>query len=201
MSVDFKIRVAIVYHSGYGHTERQALAVAQGARDVSNTEVVLVKVEDVSAHWAMLETADALIFGAPTYMGSASGAFKAFMDATSSTVFGKGGLWKDKIAAGFTNSAARSGDKLITLQQMAVFAAQHGMHWVNLGLPPGHNSSKTSEDSLNRLGFFLGAAAQSNADESAEVAPPLADLRTAEHLGRRVAGVAKQMAMGRYAMT
>ena len=200
MSHDFKIRVAVVYHSGYGHTERQAQAVARGAREVSNTEVVLVKVDEVSAHWAMLETADALIFGAPTYMGSASGQFKMFMDATSSTVFAKGGLWKDKIAAGFTNSAARSGDKLVTLQQMAVFAAQHGMHWVNLGLPPGHNSSKTSEEALNRHGFFLGAAAQSNADEGADVAPPAADLKTAEHLGHRVATVAKLMAVGRYAM-
>ena len=45
--------------------------------------------------------------------------------------------WKDKIAAGFTNSGSRSGDKLATLIQLALFAARHGMHWINLGLPPG----------------------------------------------------------------
>lgn len=200
MALDSKIRIAIVYHSGYGHTERQAQAVAKGASEVSNTEVVLVKVDQVSEHWGTLEGAHALIFGAPTYMGSASSAFKAFMDATSHTVFAKGGLWRDKIAAGFTNSAARSGDKLVTLQQIAIFAAQHGMHWVNLGLPPGHNNSKSTEDTLNRHGFFLGAAAQSNADESADVAPPVADLKTAEHLGRRVASVTKELVIGRYAM-
>ncbi len=200
MNPDSKIRVAVVYHSGYGHTERQAQAVAKGAGEASNTEVVLVKVGEVSDHWATLEGADALIFGAPTYMGSASAQFKTFMDATSQTVFAKGGLWKDKIAAGFTNSASRSGDKLVTLQQMAIFAAQHGMHWVNLGLPPGHNNSKSTEDTLNRHGFFLGAAAQSNADEGADVAPTSADLRTAEHLGKRVANVARELAVGRYAL-
>jgi hypothetical protein len=74
------------------------------------------------------------------------------------------------------------------------------MHWVNLGLPPGHNNSKSTEDSLNRHGFFLGAAAQSNADEGSDVVPPLADLRTAEHLGARVAEVARQLAAGRRAL-
>ena len=135
------IKVAVVYHSGYGHTERQAMAVAAGARSVADTEVLLIKVEVAQEEWATLERADAIIFGAPTYMGSASAGFKAFMDATSRAVYAQGLAWKDKVAAGFTNSASRSGDKLATLQQIAVFAAQHGMHWVNLGLPPGHNHS------------------------------------------------------------
>jgi multimeric flavodoxin WrbA len=133
-------------------------------------------------------------------MGGQSAQFKAFQDATSKTVFAAGGLWRNKVAAGFTNSAARSGDKLATLQQLAVFAAQHGMHWVNLGLPPGNNSSAGSEDDLNRLGFFMGAASQSNADESPELAPPQADLLTAEHLGRRVAEVALRLAYGEAAL-
>jgi len=200
MSQDQSIRVAVVYHSGYGHTARQAKAVADGASQVSGVDVLLVKVEDADKSWEALEKAEAIIFGAPTYMGSASAQFKAFMDATSHTVFAKGGVWRDKVAAGFTNSASRSGDKLATLQQLSIFAAQHGMHWVNLGLPPGHNNSKSSEDTLNRHGFFLGAAAQSNADEGAEVAPPPADLQTAEHLGKRVATVAKQMRTGRHAV-
>lgn len=193
-------RIAIVYHSGYGHTAKQAQAVARGARSITNTESLLISVDDIAQHWDTLETVDAIIFGSPTYMGSASAQFKTFMDATSHTVFAKGGKWANKIAAGFTNAASRSGDKLATLQQIAVFAAQHGMHWVNLGLPPGHNNSKSTEDALNRHGFFLGAAAQSNADESAEVAPPSSDLRTAEHLGARVAEVARQLAAGRRAL-
>ena len=187
--------VAIVYHSGYGHTERQAQAVADGARSVDGTAVHLLRVDDLQDPWRLLEGADAIIFGAPTYMGSASAGFKAFMEATSPAAYAKA-LWKDKIAAGFTNSASRSGDKVSTLQQLAIFAAQHGMHWVNLGLQPGHSLSSSTEDSLNRHGFFLGAAAQSNGDEGPDVAPPQADLRTAHHLGRRVALVARQMRAG-----
>ena len=79
------------------------------------------------------------------------------------------GAWKDKIAAGFTNSASRSGDKLATLIQFAILAAQHGMHWVSLGLPTGNNSTHGSEQDLNRLGFWLGAA---DADQGPDIAPP-----------------------------
>lgn len=193
-------RVAVVYHSGYGHTAKQAKFVAQGVASVDGVESLLISVDEIHQHWSTLEKVDAIIFGAPTYMGSASAEFKAFMDATSNKVFARGSTWADKLAAGFTNAASRSGDKLATLQQIAVFAAQHRMHWVNLGLPPGHNNSKSTEDALNRHGFFLGAAAQSDADVSAEVAPPPADLRTAEHLGARVARVALQMAAGRQAL-
>jgi NAD(P)H dehydrogenase (quinone) len=200
MSQDESIRVAVVYHSGYGHTAKQAQHIASGAAQIKGVDVLMVKVEDVDQNWEALEGSQAIIFGAPTYMGSASAQFKVFMDATSRTVFGKGGVWRDKVAAGFTNSASRSGDKLATLQQLSIFAAQHGMHWVNLGLPPGHNASTTTEDTANRHGFFLGAAAQSNADEGPDVAPPSADLLTAEHLGKRVALVAKQMVAGRHAV-
>ncbi|TFW16798.1 flavodoxin family protein [Duganella callida] len=192
-----KAVVAVVYHSGYGHTARQAEAVRYGAASVEGVSAKLYAVDGGDAPWAELEQADAIIFGAPTYMGGPSAQFKAFQDATSRTVFAAGGTWKNKLAAGFTNSASRSGDKLASLQQIAIFAAQHGMHWVSLGLPPGNNSSTGSEDDLNRLGFFLGAAAQSNADQSAELAPSPSDLRTAEHLGARVAQTALQFVRGR----
>lgn len=191
--------VAVVYHSGYGHTARQAEAVQRGAASVDGIDALLVAVGAGDIAWEALAGADAIVFGAPTYMGGPSAQFKVFQDATSSKVFPTF-LWKDKLAAGFTNSASRSGDKLATLQQLAIFAAQHGMHWINLGLPPANNSSTGSEQDLNRLGFFMGAGAQSNADQGADVAPPLADLLTAEHLGRRVAQVALQFARGKQAM-
>lgn len=182
--------IAIVYHSGYGHTARQAEAVARGALSVSGVTSQLIRVEDIEDHWSALEKADAIIFGSPTYMGSASAPFKTFMDASSKVWFGQG--WKDKLAAGFTNSASQSGDKLATLQQLAVFAAQHGMIWVGLGLMPGNNSSAGRIDDLNRLGSFLGAMAQSNADQGPEHGPTPADLKTAEHLGHRVAEAAQR---------
>lgn len=198
--MQLQIKVAVIYHSGYGHTAMQAEAVAAGAASSPHTVSTLIAVADIDQHWAALEEYDAIIFGAPTYMGSASAQFKTFMDATSRTVFAKGSVWKNKVAAGFTNSASRSGDKLNTLQQMSVFAAQHGMHWVNLGLPPGHNASTTTENALNRHSYFLGAAAQSDADTGPEEGATESDLRTSEHLGKRVATVALEIAAGRLAL-
>jgi len=181
-------RIAVVYHSGYGHTARQAEAVARGARGVAGVEASLLTVEEAAKDWEGLERADGIVFGTPTYMGSVSAPFKGFMDASSKVWFGQ--AWKDKIAAGFTNSGSHSGDKLNTLIQLAVFAAQHGMVWVPLGLLPGNNSTRGSPEDLNRAGFFLGAGAQSNVDEGPDRGPPPSDLRTAEHLGRRVAEAA-----------
>ena len=96
-------------------------------------------------------------------MGSVSAAFKKFMDDSSKAWFGS--AWKDKLAAGFTNSGSQSGDKLNSLIQLMVFANQHGMLWVSLGLMPGNNNSKGSVDDLNRLGSFSGAMSQSNVDQ------------------------------------
>ncbi|VAW24991.1 Multimeric flavodoxin WrbA, partial [hydrothermal vent metagenome] len=100
----------------------------------------------------------------------------------------------DKLAAGFTNSAAQSGDKLATLQQMAVLGAQHSMIWVGLGLLPGNHTSTGSVDDLNRIGSSLGAMAQSNADEGPDKGPIASDLKTAKHLGKRVAEIAVRFA-------
>ncbi|MEL3889311.1 flavodoxin family protein [Ferrovibrio sp. MS7] len=181
--------IAIVYHSGYGHTQRQAEAVAEGVNAVPGAKALLVPVAEAEANEAALNAADAIIFGAPTYMGSVSAPFKTFMDWSSKAWFGQ--AWKDKFAAGFTNSASQSGDKFNTLVQLATYAAQHGMIWVSLGLLPGNNNSKGSPDDLNRLGGFLGALAQSNADEGPDKGPSKSDLATARHLGQRVAEQAK----------
>ncbi|MBI3041642.1 MAG: flavodoxin family protein [Betaproteobacteria bacterium] len=183
--------VAVVYHSGYGHTAEVAKAVARGAAGVDGIDTRLVRVEDIEKHWQDLDEADAIVFGAPTYMGSASAPFKAFMDASSKVWFTQG--WKDKIAAGFTHSGSQSGDKFNSLVQLFTFAMQHGMVWVGLGLMPGNNSSKGSVNDLNRLGGFGGSMTQSAVDQGAE-AIPASDLKTAEELGRRVARVTLQFA-------
>ncbi|WP_424211577.1 flavodoxin family protein [Streptomyces sp. BI20] len=179
--------VSVAYHSGYGHTAVIAEAVRAGAADAGAT-VHLVAVDTITEEqWGQLDASDAIVFGSPTYMGTASGAFHVFAEATSKRWFGD--AWQDKLAAGFTNSGSKSGDKLHTLQFFQTLAAQHGMTWVNLGLKPGWNSSTGSENDLNRLGFFSGAAAQSNSDEGPD-AVHKADIATAEHLGARVARAA-----------
>lgn len=193
-------RIAIVYHTGYGHTGRQAEAVGAGVDQINGVEAMLLPVDRVERHWDDLRAAPAIIFGTPTYMGNVSASFKAFQEMTSSAVLAKGFLWKDKIAAGFTTSGSRSGDKLSTLIQLTIFAAQHGMHWVGLDLPPANCSSTGSEEDMNRLGFWLGAGAQANTDEGPETAPPESDLATARHLGRRVAMTTLQFVRGREAI-
>lgn len=185
-------KIAIVYHSGYGHTQAQAQAVARGAAKVANTEVNLLTSDEAQNQWEVLKAADAIIFGSPTYMGSVSAQFKAFMDASSKAWYTRD--WQDKVAAGFTTSASQSGDKLNTLIQLSIYAAQHGMIWVGQHLLPGNNSSTGSVNDLNRLGGFLGAMAQANADQGADVAPIESDLLTAEHLGERVATITKKLA-------
>lgn len=184
--------IAIVYHSGFGHTAVIAEHVAKGAEGVAGVTAKLFKAEALaspdSGPWAEIAAADAIIFGAPTYMGSASAPMKQFMDASSKAWYGQ--QWKDKIAAGFTVSASWSGDKLSTLSQFAVLAAQHGMIWAGTGMMPGNNNSKGSPEDINRVGSFLGLMAQANADQGPDVAPPAADRKTAELFGARIAHVA-----------
>ncbi|MFI6657153.1 flavodoxin family protein [Streptomyces sp. NPDC050523] len=188
--------VSIAYHSGYGHTAVLAEAVRDGAAE-AGAEVHLIKVDEITdEQWALLDGSDAIVFGSPTYMGTASGAFHVFAEASSKRWFGQD--WKDKLAAGFTNSGSKSGDKLHTLQFFQILAGQHGMHWVNLGLHPGWNNSEGSEHDLNRLGVFAGAAASTNVDEGPD-AVHKADVQTAEHLGRRVTETARQFLLGRAA--
>jgi NAD(P)H dehydrogenase (quinone) len=190
-------KIAVVYHSGYGHTAAVAKAVARGAAGVAGAQAQLISVADIDKHWDDFLQADALIFGAPTYMGGVSAQFKAFMDASAKVWFVQG--WKDKIAAGFTHSGSQNGDKFNTVTQLFTFAMQHGMIWTGLGLLPGNNTSKGSVNDLNRLGGFSGALTQSNNDQDAE-AIPASDLRTAEALGARVAIVALRMAQEREAV-
>jgi NAD(P)H dehydrogenase (quinone) len=185
-------KVAVVYHSGYGHTAVVAQHVAAGAQSVEGVEAAIYEAEDLSkpdqGPWDQLAGADAIIFGAPTYMGSGSAQMKQFMDASSKVWFSFG--WKDKIAAGFSNSGSWSGDKLSTLVQFAVFAAQHGMIWAGTGMMPGYNRKGSTPEDINRVGSFLGLMTQSNVDEGPDVVPPAADRKTAELFGKRIAEVA-----------
>ena len=189
--------VVVAYHSKFGHTAVLADAVAEGVRD-GGARVSMIAVEAMSdADWDTLDTADGIVFGSPTFMGNVSAGFQAFTERTGRRCLN--GTWGDKVAAGFTNSGAKSGDKLHTLMSLAVFAAQHHMHWVNLGLGAGWNSSTGSQHDMNRLGFWLGAAAQTDVDVGAEQVHA-SDVRACRHLGRRVAFVTRQLIAGRAAL-
>ena len=174
----------VVYFSGYGHTKRVAEYVADGAK----AELIAISKEgDVTeADFDKLAKADAIILGAPTYMGGAPWQFKKFADATSKPWFTQ--AWKDKIFGGFTNSASLNGDKQVTLQYLQTLASQHGGIWVSLGVLPSNTQAATRNDE-NNLGASVGVLVQSPSDAGAEVIPE-GDLVTARNYGARVAAIA-----------
>lgn len=176
-------KIAVVYHSGYGHTKRVAETVAAGA----NAELIAIDAEgNVSeADWDTLNAADAIVFGAPTYMGSPSWQFKKFADATSKAWFTQ--AWKDKVFGGFTNSASFNGDKQVSLIYLNTLASQHGGIWVSLGLPPSNAKAATRND-INNLGGSVGLLVQSPSDASVDEIPQ-GDLDTAKLYGQRVAEI------------
>lgn len=175
--------IVVVYHSGYGHTQRLAQAVAQGA----GATLLAIDADGnlPPGGWEQLKAADAIVFGTPTYMGSVSWQFKKFADASSKQWFAQ--EWKDKIAAGFTNSAGMSGDKQGTLLTLFTLAMQHGMIWVSQGLMPS-NTRGAKRDDVNYLVAYSGAMAQSPSDAGAD-AMSAGDLETARLFGQRIAQV------------
>lgn len=176
---DLSPSLAIVYHSPYGHTAKVAAFIAQGAMKLQLT-VNSMSIEQID--WDILDQADAIVLGSPTYMGSVSGPFKMFMDSSSKRW--KNRDWQGKLAAGFTNSGGLSGDKLSVLQQINLFAMQHGMLWTGLPLmSTGH-----TENDLNRLSSSLGLMTQSD-NAPIEITPPQGDLDTAIWFGEYIAGL------------
>lgn len=179
-------KIVVVFHSGYGHTQRLAEAVAKGA----GADLVAIDPEGnlPEAAWAALNAADAIVMGSPTYMGTVSWQFKKFADASSKAWFTQ--AWKDKVFAGFTNSASLNGDKLATLHALFTLAMQHGGVWVGTGMLPA-NTKAAQRDDINVLGSFAGAMAQTPADASPDEMPA-GDLETARLFGQRVAEITER---------
>ena len=179
-------KTVVVYHSGYGHTQRMAQSVAQGA----GAELVAIDAEGniTEAQWTQLNEADAIIMGSPTYMGSVSWQFKKFADASSKAWFSQS--WKDKVFAGFTNSSTMNGDKHSTIHYFITLAMQHSGVWVGTGLMPSNKKAADRND-VNYVGSFAGAMAQSPSDAGATEMLP-GDLETARLFGQRVAETAQK---------
>ncbi|MGE5452061.1 MAG: flavodoxin family protein [Acidobacteriota bacterium] len=178
--------IVIVFHSGYGHTRQIAQAVAE------TSHAALLEVDangELPAEgWDQLAQARLIVFGSPTYMGNVSWQFKKFMDA-SSRIWSQQG-WKDKLAAGFTNSASINGDKLATLHALFTLSQQHSMLWVSTGMMPS-NSKRATRDDINYLASFSGLITATPSDASADEMVP-GDLATARQFGDRMAQVVRR---------
>lgn len=180
--------IAIVYHSGYGHTQRQAQAVAEG----SGGHLIAIDADGniPEGAWEQLLAADAIVFGSPTYMGGPSWQFKKFADASSKAWFTQ--AWKNKLFAGFTNSASTTGDKASTMAYFTTLAMQHGGLWVGTGMMPANSKAATRND-VNWIGAASGAFATTPSDAGVNEMLP-GDLETARQFGARVAEVAGKWA-------
>ena len=173
--------IVIVYHSGYGHTRKVAEAVAAG----SGGTLLAIDAEGnlPAGAWEQLAAARAIVFGSPTYMGSVSWQFKKFADATSKPWFAQ--QWKNKLAAGFTNSASMNGDKLSTLHYFFTLSQQHSMLWVGSGMLPSNKKASTRND-INYVASSSGLMTATPSDASVNEMVP-GDIETARQFGRRVA--------------
>ena len=175
--------ISVVYFSGYGHTKVIAQTFAQ---EISANLIEIDANGDIQEQdWATLDQSDAIVFGVPTYMGTAPWQFKKFADATSKKWFTS--EWQDKIFGGFTNSASLNGDKQVTLIQLQTLASQHGGIWVSLGLLPANSKSATRED-VNNLGGSVGLLVQTPSDASVDEIP-VGDLKTAKAYAQRIAKI------------
>jgi len=196
------IKVAVVFHSGFGHTKLQAEAVARGAESVSGAKVVIYNVaEEPEEVTERLDDADAIVFGCPTYMGNVSADMKKFLEIAASKWFSM--AWKDKIAGAFTNSSSLSGDKFNTLNSLMLNSMQHGMIYVGLAMFPALNEEKAmdtlegpSSNAHNRVGSSIGPAA-SSFQVNPPQAPGAGDIETAEAYGTRIANITLQFKRGR----
>ncbi len=187
-------KIAIVYHSQFGHTKRQAEAVHRGAAGVDSAEAILYTVKEATERMDELDETDAIIFGCPTYMGNVSAGMKAFQEDAAKKWFAD--AWKDKIAGAFTNSSSFSGDKMNTLTSLMVFAMQQGMIFVSLGMKPAENLPESMKeivgpgpDAHNRVGSYIGPMASSFEVKPDAGSPSVGDIETAELYGKRVAEI------------
>ena len=143
----------------------------------------IAKLRDASSE---LAKAEGIVFGSPTYMGGPSWQFKKFADASSKPWFGK--QWRNKLAAGFTNSATLNGDKFSTLAYFWTLSQQHGMLWAGMGMHPSNAKASTRSD-INNLGGYGGLVTASPSDASPDEMVP-GDLATARAFGQRIVEVA-----------
>lgn len=149
--------ICVVYYSGTGHTEALAKAIAQGA------QAKLYDAAQLSAaDWAEIDAAGAIVMGAPTYMGGLPSHFVRFIETAAERW--DQGLWRDKLAGGFTTALHPAGDKLNALTSLTIFAAQMGMIWV--GAAETGAPVVPKNEGINRDGSWLGVSATMSGDEA-----------------------------------
>lgn len=195
-------KILVLYYSTYGHVETLANAIAEGARSVDGTEVVVKRVpetmppEVAKQYGAKLDQAapvadpkeigdyDAIIFGTPTRFGNMAAQMRNFLDQT-------GGLWMKgalvgKVGSVFTSTGTGGGNES-TIMSFVNTLMHHGMVYV--GLP--YACPVLADISEVKGGSPWGAATIAGADGSRQ--PSSKEIEQARFQGQHVAKIAKKL--------
>jgi NAD(P)H dehydrogenase (quinone) len=195
-------KVLVLYYSSYGHIEKMAEAVAQGARD-AGAEVAVKRVPELvpeeiarKSHFKLDQAApiatveelpdyDAIIIGVPTRFGNMPAQMKNFLDQT-------GGLWAQgklvgKVGSVFTSSATQHGGQESTILATHIVLLHQGM--VIVGLPYSFKGQMI----LNEVtgGSPYGASTIAGGDGSRQ--PSENELDGAFFQGRHVAQISAKL--------
>ncbi len=197
-------KVLILYYSSYGHVEKMARAVAEGAREVSGAEVTVKRVPELVpeelakksgykldqpapiAEPEELVDYDAIIFGTPTRFGNMCAQMRNFLDQT-------GGLWQSgkligKVGSVFTSTATQHGGQESTVLSFHTTLLHQGM--VIVGLPYSAKEQMTLDEIIG--GSPYGAATIAAPDGSRD--PSETELTLARFQGRHATQVAAKLA-------
>ncbi|PTS78707.1 NAD(P)H:quinone oxidoreductase [Sphingomonas sp. HMWF008] len=196
-------KVLVLYYSSYGHVEKMAEAVAEGARS-AGAEVDIRRVPE-TAPQAVVEAAhfktdaahpvidgpqaladyDAIVVGTPTRFGRMSSQMASFWDTA-------GGVWMSgalhgKVGGAFTSTATQHGGQETTLFSIITNLLHFGLTIV--GLDYGHQSQMGVDEVLG--GAPYGATTVAGGDGSRQ--PSEIDLAGARYQGKRIAETAAKL--------
>lgn len=192
-------KILVLYYSRYGHVAKLATAIAEGARNIKDTEVLIKRVpeltldEDAERHDSSpvpaatvdeLADYDAILFGTPTRFGNMAAPMRSFLDRT-------GGLWVKGALVGkpgsiFTSTGTGGGNES-TIISFATTLIHHGM--ILIGLP--YACPELADISELKGGSPWGAATIAGADGSRQ--PSGKELAQAKFQGKHVAEIATRL--------
>jgi NAD(P)H dehydrogenase (quinone) len=195
-------KVLVLYYSAYGHIERMAQAVAEGARE-AGAEVAIKRVPELvpeeiarKSHYKLDQPApiatidelpeyDAIIFGTPTRFGNMTAQMKNFLDQA-------GGLWMQgklvgKLGSVFTSSATQHGGQESTILTFHPVLMHLGL--IIVGLPYAFQGQMGVAEVMGNSPY--GASTIAGGDGSRQ--PSGIELEGARYQGRHVAQIAAKL--------
>jgi len=195
-------KVLVLYYSSYGHIEKMAQAIAEGARsagaqvDIKRVPETVPEAVAKASHFKLdqaapvatiadLEHYDAIIVGTGTRFGRMSSQMAAFLDQA-------GGLWargalNGKVGAAFASTGTQHGGQETTLFSIISNLLHFGMTIV--GLPYSHQGQMSVAEIVG--GAPYGATTVAGPDGARQ--PTEIDLAGARHQGELVAKTANKL--------